>query len=538
MRDSFEQSQGDRPVTIHLEYVPFVNFAMQQNAVPLLKSLTVKNKTTAPLDHVEVRIWSDPPVLAEKTVRMETLGSGSEYTFKELALTLLREPLRKQTERENGHFWIEVKSDNEPPVRRPFPLTLLAYNEWHGTSTLSEIIAAHVLPNDPAVERILAVASEILQEKTQDGSISGYQDSDPGRAFTLAAAIYWAATREKIKYVSPPASFENTGQKIRTPEHLLDRRLGTCMDTTTLLAACFEQAGLRPVVIFVEGHAFPGVWIVDKSFDEPVTPHASLLLNRISLGEFLVVESTAITKDPPPQFETARHQARLHLQKESRFLHAVDIRAARTIGIRPLPMSATHTEHTDTLCPADPFEQTPVEDLNPQETYSPSISTGSAKNQKAQETGADRLERWKLSLLDLSLRNRLLNFKESKKTIPLLCPDIATVENALAAGNAFRVRPKPEAWGASDPRDQALHLEQRGTEALGEYLLEEMGQERLHASLTEHEVAVRLIHIERAAVSGWKRTVRTRCSSASVSWCGPRPSRATSNVVRRSCWFR
>ncbi|MFH0730223.1 MAG: hypothetical protein V2B19_28245 [Pseudomonadota bacterium] len=281
------------------EYTPFVNFAMQQNAVPLLRALAVTNLSDKQATHIVVRVWSDPPVVAEKTLRVDAIAPGAKYAFSDLALTLLREPLRKQAEREEGHLWIEVAADEVTPAQKLLPLSVLAYNEWYGISTLPEIIAAHVLPNDPAVEQILAVASKLLLEKTQDGSLSGYQSGDPRRAYAQAAAIYFAAARRKISYINPPASFEETGQKIRTPEHLHDRKLGTCMDTTVLLAACFEQAGLRPAVVLVEGHAFPGVWLVDKSFDETVTRHASILLNRVGLGEFLAVESTGIARGGP-----------------------------------------------------------------------------------------------------------------------------------------------------------------------------------------------------------------------------------------------
>ena len=120
-----------------------------------------------------------------------------------------------------------------------------------------------------------------------------------------------------------------------------------------------------------------------------------------------------------------------------------------------------------------------------------------------QESPADRLARWKTSLLDLSLRNRLLNFKDSKKSIPLLCPDIAGLEDGLAANEAFRVRSKPKTWDTSDPRDAALHKEQAGGgDALADYLREEMSQKRLHADVTDRELAARLTQIERAAVSG------------------------------------
>jgi very-short-patch-repair endonuclease len=505
---------------------------MQQNAVPLLRALAVTNFSDKQATHVVVRVWSDPPVVAEKTLKVDAIAPGANYAFSDLILTLLREPLRKQSEREEGHLWIEVAADGITPERKPLPLTVLAYNEWYGVSSMPEIIAAHVLPNDPAVERILTEASKLLLEKTQDGSLSGYQSGDPRRAYVQAAAIYFAAVRQKISYVNPPASFEETGQKIRTPEHILDRKLGTCMDTTALLAACFEQAGLRPAIVLVEGHSFPGVWLVDKSFDDTVTGHASILLNRIGLGEFLVVESTGIAKTPPLSFKTGLEQAKAHLQTEAHFHFAVDIKAARKIGIRPLSLTAEVGGPADEdISPGEDADSF-CEDLGTPEAVVDAGSQKSTRPPREQESAADRLARWKTSLLDLSLRNRLLNFKDSKKSIPLLCPDIAVLEDALAGNEAFRVRPKPDVWGATDPRDAALHQEQTGGDALADYLREEMVQRRLHAAVTERDLSGRLTEIERAARLGQEEGGANTLFLAlgSMVWT----ESATSDIERRA----
>lgn len=50
-----------------------------------------------------------------------------------------------------------------------------------------------------------------------------------------------------------------------------------------------------------------------------------------------------------------------------------------------------------------------------------------------------RVERWKRSLLDLSLRNRLLNAKDGKQFIPLSCDDIGKLEDRLSANVAVKV---------------------------------------------------------------------------------------------------
>ncbi|WP_319524596.1 DUF3320 domain-containing protein [uncultured Desulfosarcina sp.] len=500
-----ESSQLPRTVSIvsvEADHAPFVNFAMQQNAVPLVRMLSVTNSSDEPLTKVSIRVWSDPPVITEKILRLDAIAPRAKHIFSAPAIALQRDQLRKQSEREEGYLWIEVASEGCAPERKQFPISVLAYNEWYGVSLKSEIIAAHVLPNDPAVERILSEASKILLEKTQDGSLSGYQSGDPRRAYTQAAAIYFSAVRQKIGYINPPASFEETGQKIRTPEHILKRKLGSCLDTTALLAACFEQAGLRPVIVLVEGHAFPGVWLVDKSFDDTVTRHLSILLNRIGLNEFLVVESTGIANTPPFGFKMALEQAKNQLQSSTRFHFAVDVKSARKLGIRPLSLTGDVDVPVEEDISPDGDVPSPVEDLSAPKNVAEAGIVAPMRPPRDQENPADRIARWKTSLLDLSLRNRLLNFKDSKKSIPLLCPDIAGLEDALAANEAFRVRSKPKTWDTSDPRDAALHREQTGGDALADYLREEMSQKRLHANITDRELAARLTQVERAARLG------------------------------------
>ena len=61
------------------------------------------------------------------------------------------------------------------------------------------------------------------------------------------------------------------------------------------------------------------------------------------------------------------------------------------------------------------------------------------------ESPADRIARWQRKLLDLTLRNRLLNFRNTSGTIELNIPDLAAFEDLLARGTHFSVLPKADA---------------------------------------------------------------------------------------------
>jgi hypothetical protein len=110
-----------------------------------------------------------------------------------------------------------------------------------------------------------------------------------------------------------------------------------------------------------------------------------------------------------------------------------------------------------------------------------------------------RVDQWKSRLLDLSLRNRLLNFKPTKLTIPILSASPEHVEDELAAEAELSLQPKPKLMGADDPRDADTYTRQQKADALEEYLRDELTHGRLHSSLDEFEHGPRLTQLFRAA---------------------------------------
>ena len=53
---------------------------------------------------------------------------------------------------------------------------------------------------------------------------------------------------------------------------------------------------------------------------------------------------------------------------------------------------------------------------------------------------------WERKLLDLSLRNPLVNLRLTRSILPLLTPNVAELEDRLADKCDFSLYPIPEAW--------------------------------------------------------------------------------------------
>ena len=68
-------------------------------------------------------------------------------------------------------------------------IDVLAYNEWSRAGS-PQMLAAHVLPNHPAVAELLVVGKTQLERLTGNPSLDGYQSGDPNRVVAMAQAIY------------------------------------------------------------------------------------------------------------------------------------------------------------------------------------------------------------------------------------------------------------------------------------------------------------------------------------------------------------
>ena len=419
-------------VSLECETLRRVNFACAQNDVAIVRRLAVRNGTEAPLSGVRVTLRAAPPVIRERSWSLDRIAPRSVHEVPDTGAVLDIEHLAGLNEAEVGELEFRVQAEGIEPVVEHRRIDLLARDEWGGFSDMAQVLAAFVSPNEPAVAKLLKAASRLLEAAGHDGSLDGYQSGNPGRAYMVAGAIWSAATGLGLTYTEPPASFEREGQKIRGPARITGEGLTTCLDATLLLAAAFEAAGLNSVVLFSQGHAWVGVWIQKKDFGHVIELDVVAVRKAVQAHELVPVETTLLTKRPAVGFEHAEDEGRRRLaeHRESEFVMAVDIARSRAARIRPLathvaasPGEGASTDHVvaAALPPSPDFGRLPGEERD-----------------EEPRTPRGRIERWQRKLLDLSLRNRLLNFRDGKETVPFRCPDIAVLEDELAGGKKFR----------------------------------------------------------------------------------------------------
>ena len=462
--------------TVRLEVVACdkIGFVSQQNAVPPLREIVIVNDSDEELSDLRLDLTADPGFLSERSWTIDKIAAGESLHLLDRDVTIAAGFARNLAEAERGTVTLDLRNrDGGSLAISKIAITMLAVDDWGGADAMPELLPAFVMPNDPAVEKVLRAASQALAAAGLPDDINGYESGDKARVYEIVSAIWSAVSGLQLTYALPPASFETRGQKIRSPGAIYSGRVATCLDTALLFAAAIEQAGLHPLVVLTHGHAFAGAWIERDQFSELITEEVAAVRNRLDLGNIVLFETTMVTGANRTRFSQACVESKRQIEEiEPRdVFYAVDVRRARMRKILPLATSSTRLDPED-----EGIANVRVE-------AAPDLYKGSIESVEIEEGDSgtkDRIEEWQRKLLDLTARNRLLNLPRAGN-LNLICPDPARLEDLLADGKKISVQPLPDL--SVGGRDVELHRDRSRTD---------LKEEHARAGVEKNEVFVEL----------------------------------------------
>ncbi|MBD5101353.1 MAG: DUF3320 domain-containing protein [Subdoligranulum sp.] len=480
---------GNDPIRLDVAVLPVINYAMQQNGAVTVQSIGIENTTDSVIENVDIVITSTPEFALPFTRHIDHLPANQSVTISRPKLLLNGEYLAGMTEKVTGVLHIELKTGEKTLVSDNAETTVFAFDEWHGVGLYPEMLAAFVTPNHPELARIIARATEFLGQWTGDTSMDGYQSQDPNRVLSQAAAIFTALKEQAIAYVMPPASFERVGQRVRLCDMVLQQKLGTCLDLTLLYASCLEAVGLRPLLITTVGHIFTGVWLEERMFPECVQDDVSLITKRLASGvnEIAVVETTAVTTGKDLSFDQARSLGEQNLVTHQ-VEYIIDVYRARMSRISPLPQRI-HTAVGWEIRHDASFKE---ENLSAPTRLDETIQI----DPNVPENDLPKKVQWERRLLDLGMRNTLINLRMTKTQLPILTNSLDELEDALADGSDFSILPRPADWHVEEVSFEVL--DKLGTAGI---IKAEFENKRLRSVFTESELS--------KVIKGLYRTAKT-----------------------------
>ncbi|MBR6963571.1 MAG: DUF4011 domain-containing protein [Prevotella sp.] len=446
------QKASSDKLKVVADFLPRVNYALLHNGVRVLNYCDIENCSGEDLRHVFVSVEGD--MLKGCETAVELIPRGQTVHVGGLQLVPDIDALLQLTEAVSTSFTLRISqpgaTDDEKVIlyEASYPITLLTFDEWPGTSIMPTVLTSFVTPNDATVSALLTEAAALLDKMTGSSALDEYQTRDPNRVRAMVAAVYKAIQGRGIIYSNPPASFQSTGQRIRLPEKVLSEKLATCMDSALLMASCLEAMGVHPLLVMMKGHIMVGAWLVDRICANALSDDSTFLLKGSADGinEIVLVESTCVTSDTT--FERAVNQAESKLRGgEDDFQFFLDVSRSRMDGIRPLPQRVMGDGHW-TVVNTGLEHRVANEKLAEKERFEVEVEQG---------VKLTKQQLWERKLLDISLRNNLTNLRIGKRVLPFISFAIEKLEDQIQAHEDYSILPKPDSvkvepneWGIYD----------------------------------------------------------------------------------------
>lgn len=409
---------GEYTGKVIVDYIHNVNYAMVLNNYKVFKNFVIMSMSASVVPHMNVRISGD--MLETSSFDIAELQRNHSVSLENVNLIPSMSKLMTLTEAIQTSFTITISIADQEIHSESLPLLLMPFDQWHGDYVMPELLASFVTPNHPCLVPILQKAAEKLKRISGNNSIDGYQSFDSSRIKQQVESVYQTLLEENILYATVPASFGDNGQRIRLADNVLQNKMGNCIELSLLMCSCLEAMGLRTMMIIFQRHAIMGVWLENWVAAPMVGYDASQIekLLEVNNTPLLLLESVGLTKEF--DFETAAKWGNeVFLTDANEFCYFIDIHSARMNRVRPLPHIVRQPSGWAIDDKTDYNKW--LDDIAEQNPYEINGVNERVKNKQ---------QLWEYKLLDLTLRNNLINMRSGKNIVPL--PSDYSIDEVLA----------------------------------------------------------------------------------------------------------
>ncbi|ROI10776.1 DUF3320 domain-containing protein [Chryseobacterium sp. H3056] len=416
-----------------INHAPYFNYTFSLNKYHFLYEIELRHFQDYN-ENLKITVSSSLGIFDIYNVFVDRIEDGN-LKISNFDLNFSLNLLKNLTEKDIDTVTVSVSAENQPVLSKTFSLDILPMDHFGGLQVLPQLLCAYVLPNHPAVYQIKTDAIKIMEANGLSPAFEGYQSGSKERVLQVVSSIYKAIQNLELIYSAMPPSFESSGQRIRLIDQVAASKFGNCIDISLLFAACLEAVDLNPMIIITKGHAFVGVWLEDRRFDSMVNFDQAAISKRIGGGikEIALVETTTLCRGNNISFSKAITSAEIQLMSDGNFLLSLDVKNSRSNGILPLPTIRLETDIKKAeLFPAD-YGSDLDDPYQLGESYD-SLELTDLSNLTKQKM-------WERKLLDLSLRNSLLNLRFTKSMLQIVDLKINLMEDTLADGKAYTIHP-------------------------------------------------------------------------------------------------
>lgn len=473
-------------IEIEGELLNQVSYATYYLGLQLFTAFKIFNRGDKKMESLTVSVSGSTPLILSQDINIEEIPQESsvEVVPKNLLnpkyLADLDEPAPCTVE-------VKVRCGKSVICNLEAEVFALPINCWSGLSGNTEMLAAQVRPKLPDCQKILAEAGLQLKTWGYSSEFSGYAGNDKTSLRSAAASIYSAVRHLNIERVDGgDVSGINC---IGDIAGIIESKKATPLAIAVLAASCLESIRLNPVILLGKASVGVGIWLYESCFSYPVQDDMQLVEKYVSSGvnNLAIFDVEDLFAHRTASYTTSEAHLLASLQKGN-FEALIDVKRCRIGGVYPLPLKVKTASGYELLGDRQfAYDQKP-EDVIDLSRYE-------------YDKSASKDRSWQRRLLDLSLKNNLLNFRFKRDCLHILAANGQTFCEKLEKRDKFVLLPNV---------DSAPQLPPFGAEkdaaSLAELISLEMGSGKLRAVAKQEELGEIAVNLARKTRSAEEET--------------------------------
>lgn len=416
-------------IEIEGELLNHVSYATFYNRLPLFTSFRVFNGDTENVADLRILVSGSTGLILPTEKVISEIPHESRV---EVSLTNILNPKYLAEIEEEEPCAVEVKlvCGKEIICTLEAEVTALPMNCWSGVSGNVEMLAAFVRPKLADCQKILAEAGLQLRTWGYSTEFAGYSGNDKNAVRSAAASIFAAIRRLNIER----AGECDNSATVCTGDvsAVVENRKAAPAELSLLYASCLEAAKLNPVILLGKNKIAVGIWLYESCFSSTLQDDTAVIEKYMMEGvnNLTLIDTDDLFAHKNASYTTS--EAHVLADISSAYEVCLDIRRCRIGRIFPLPLKVKTGAGYELLADRDAsFDEKPNEMLD--------IS------KYEYERGISKEASWQRRLLDLSLKNNLLNFRYRRDSLHILAADVSSFCAALENTPKYTLSTTPSA---------------------------------------------------------------------------------------------
>ncbi|HEY8419442.1 MAG TPA: DUF4011 domain-containing protein [Clostridia bacterium] len=412
-------------IRVEFSTAQVINFCAAFNGAGIIGELYIENLSEQDIFNADITVSCPQGLIKPCRYRLDILPRQLKIDVNTLNIEYDYNYLISLPQIVQGEIILKIQAQGKELYSQINAITILPYDYWTGAQNYPEFLAGFVAPDNIEEKNLFKDAHFYLKKWRKANSFIAYQGG-ADRVLAEAAAVFCALKDCRLKLHHIKDNRE-TGQRINFSDALKTKN-ATITEAALIFASLLEKNDLNPILAVFEKYILVGAWLDDNTFSDCIGDDFAELSKKSALGELFLIDPKFLDQEFNADFNKALDWSKEPLASEGSFIYFIDIKRCRLTFINPVPKRVLTSGGWK-------LEQKyqDLSDLKPKKIKVFPV--------QAFQEPFSKQKYWERKLLDLTLKNSLLNFKITKNVLPVLADSLPNLAACFCNGVEYDILP-------------------------------------------------------------------------------------------------